>query len=232
MTLQISSKKSISVLFVLVFVMNAIGVFGRFIENLLGYERTTPVVRLFHVAQEGNITTWFSSILLLISAVLLALIAKARKSNEDTYVLHWALLAIVFLYMSIDEAARIHELTIEPLRNALNVSGIFYYAWVIIAIPAILFVGIFYLRFLLNLPRSTRLLFLLAGAIFIFGGLGLELIGGYVVSQDLDGYSSVAPIVYTIEEFMENLGVAIFIAALILYMKQFSSNGRFLLVLD
>ena len=117
MKLSIPVRTIIIWLFILVVVVNAIGVFGRIVEELLDYEGTSRLVALFHCGQEGNVTTWFSSMLLLVSAALLALIAAGKRKLGQPYTGHWAGLALIFLYLSLDEAARIHELTIDPLRE-------------------------------------------------------------------------------------------------------------------
>ena len=44
-------------------------------------------------------------------------------------------------------------------------------------------VGLCYLRFLLQLERRTRLLFVAAGALFVGGALGMEMIAGIVVES-------------------------------------------------
>jgi len=220
MKLSISVKSAIIWLFVLVIVVNGLGVLGRIVENLLGYEETTSLVKLFHVGLEGNITTYFSSLLLLISGVLLALIAAVKRANGERYIRHWAGLALIFFYLSLDEAVKIHELTIDPLREAFNPSGIFYYAWVIVAIPLVIIVGLIYLRFLLDLPPNTRLLFIASGAIFVFGALGMDLIAGVFLSSDWERSSAIVTGLIILEEFLENVGIALFISSLLLYMRQ------------
>ena len=39
----------------------------------------------------------------------LAIIAIAKKQVQDTYSLHWKMLAIIFAVMSLDEVAMLHE---------------------------------------------------------------------------------------------------------------------------
>ncbi|HSG15936.1 MAG TPA: hypothetical protein VLE70_06390 [Anaerolineae bacterium] len=220
MKLSVSVRTVIIWLFASVLVANAIGVVSRMVENLLGYEGTSKIVRLFHVGQEGNITTWFSSMLLSMSAVLLALIAAGKRARREPYIKHWTGLAVIFIYLSLDEAAKIHELTIDPLREALNLTGALYYAWVIVAIPLLLLLAVLYLHFLLDLPGMTRLLFVAAGAIYVFGGMGMDMVGGIVLTSDLERSLALADLLIIIEEFLENVGVALFITALVLYMKQ------------
>ena len=121
MDIQFSTKKIIIWLSVIVVILHAISTGGRIYEYLLGIEETTEFVRLFHVAEEGNITAWFSSLLHLISAVLLAVIAKEKSSHQDRFSRHWFGLSIIFLYISIDEAARIHEI----FGSSLDLGGFF-----------------------------------------------------------------------------------------------------------
>lgn len=223
MTLSISARKVSIWLFVVAVVLNAIGFVGRTVEYLLGYEETTELVHLFHPSEEGNITAWFSALLLLLSAILLALITRATKETGRPYVRHWTVLSLIFLYMSVDEAARIHELTQEPLRAALNPTGIFHYAWVIVAIPLVLIFAIAYLRFLRDLPRNTGLLFIASGALYVGGALGMDMLGGYLLSHPVGGFD-LQPLAITIEEFLENVGMVLFIYTLLSYIKSHLPN--------
>jgi hypothetical protein len=220
MKLMLSARSLIIWLFILVLVVNAIGFIGRSVEFLVGYEGTTEFVSLFHVGREGNITTWFSSILLFISSFILGVIAVVKWKLGAPFTKHWAALGVIFLYLSMDEMARIHERTIEPLRVAFQPSGFLYYAWVMVALPLVLLFALVYLRFVFNLPKTTRILFVAAGATFVFGALGLEMIGGFVVTSELGSSSTIAYGLQILEEFFENVGVAIFISALVLYMQQ------------
>jgi hypothetical protein len=218
MKLSISAKKVGFWLFVVAVALNLIGFLGRAVEHFLGYRETTALVRLFHPSEEGNITAWFSAMLILLSAVLLALIAKSTARTGGAYVRHWGVLSMIFVYMSADEAARIHELTQEPLRAAYHLTGFFHYCWVIVAIPLVLLFVLAYLRFLRDLPQTTRLLFIVSGAIFVGGALGMDMLGGYFMTHPLGNFD-MQPIMITIEEFMENLGIVLFIFTLLSYMK-------------
>ena len=126
MTLKISIKKIAIWLTSVVLALNSISFVSKTIEYIFGYEETPIFVRLFHVAREGNISSWFSSLLLLFSAILLALIALAKKEQKVPYLRHWSIMSIIFFYLSLDEAASIHELSGKLVRSILNVSGIFH----------------------------------------------------------------------------------------------------------
>src|SRR5256885_4802293 len=92
--------------------------------------------RLFDLDAEANIPTWFSSALLLMCAMLLAANAAAKWKTRDRYTIHWIVLSVIFLYLSVDETAIIHEMSIKPLRSMLHPTGLLYEAWIIPGIVA------------------------------------------------------------------------------------------------
>ena len=118
-----------------------------------------------------------------------------------------------------DEVATIHELPIDPLRNALNAGGLLYFTWVIPGAIFVMIVGLSYLRFLGHLPSRTRNLFLIAAAVFVGGAIGVEMISG--LQADRHGETNFAyAMIITIEEAMEMLGVVIFIHAVADYLHR------------
>lgn len=122
--------------------------------------------------------------------------------------------------LSLDEFMSFHERLIEPLQNSLNTSGFLYYAWVI---PGTIFVLIFllaFLRFITTLPTKIKRLFIIAGTIYVSGAIGMEMLGGYYTN--LYGEKNIIyAILTTIEEFLEMLGIVIFIYALMSYISTY-----------
>ncbi len=166
---------------------------------------------------EASIAAMFHSLLLLTCAVLLALIAADRRAAGSRYRFHWAVLAAAFLFLALDESTEIHELTVIPLRNALDAGGIFYFAWVIPAAAAVAVMGLAYLRFLAVLPRPTSVVFVLAAAFYLAGALGVELVGGYVA--DARGQDNLAfALITQVEEALESVGLIAFLYALLSYV--------------
>lgn len=215
---QISIRKITLCLLIITLILNLLGVIGRGIEFLLGIEETTEIVRLVHVAEEGNLTTWFSAMLLLISSILLGVIASANHQQEKPYVKHWSAFAGIFFLMSLDEAARIHELTIEPLRSLLGTSGIFHYAWVLIAIPFLFILLVTYWKFIRDLQKRSRLLFIISGVVYVTAAMGMDMIVGYFISSG-SSPRLLEPILITIEELGENLAIVLFIYTLLSHIK-------------
>jgi len=97
--------------------------------------------------------------------------------------------------------------------------GIFYFAWVIPGIALVLVLGLFFLRFLLSLPATTRRRFLIAATLYLGGALGVELIGGQYA--ELHGFESFTySMIATVEESLEMAGLILFIRALLKYCAE------------
>ena len=176
------------------------------------------VVKLFDFNEERNIPTLYSSFALIIASILLFTITSIHRKNGSPYY-YWLGLGFIFLFLSVDEIASIHERLILPLRELLQTSGFLYFAWVIPYGIAFLIFSIAYSKFLFSLPNKTKLLFIVSGATFIAGAIGFELIGGKRV--ELYGEDNfIYCLIYTCEEFLEMLGIVIFNYALITYITE------------
>ncbi len=175
--------------------------------------------REFDLESESNVTTWFSSAMLLFCALLLSAIGRAKRRAGDGLAGYWLLLAVVFLLASIDETAMLHEATMRPLTERLHPSGVFFYAWVVLGLPFVIVFGIVNLRFLKRLPRRTRLEFIVAGAVYLGGALGLEMVEG-VIATRIGAGSFVMFAARWLEEVMEMCGVLLFLGALLRYIAE------------
>ena len=173
------------------------------------------LVALFDFNIEMNIPTFFSSLLLMLCASLLFLIGRRGKFELKRY-LGWYGLSFIFIFLSIDEMTSIHEQLITPFRTALNLSGLLFYSWVIPYGFLLLVLLSFYFKFLMRLPRKTLRLFVLSGIIYLTGAILLDMAEGALV-EEYGWYDPLYCFLYTCEEFLEMLGLIIFIYALSSY---------------
>ena len=105
------------------------------------------------------------------------------------------------------------------MRLALDLDGWFRYAWVVPASVLVMIGLAVYLPFLVRLPRKTCCSMLIAGALFLGGAMGVELVGGRYAS--LYGIETLAyQFIILTEEVMEMLGVTLFICTLLAYIQQ------------
>ena len=191
---------------------------GQLAKFVLGHEYLEGLVPLFYVDNEFNIPTLFSVLLMLFSAVLLAVITLLSGRRRAPHVSKWAILSIGFFLMACDEGLQYHERLILPIRALLGDSdlGIYYFAWVIPGIALVLVSALFFMRFLLHLPTATRLRFMMAATLYIGGAIGVELIGGrYAELHPIQDFTY--SMIVTIEESLEMAGLIVFIWALLKY---------------
>ncbi|MEO1289214.1 MAG: hypothetical protein AAFV93_15730, partial [Chloroflexota bacterium] len=64
---------------------------------------------LLSVNLEESLPTWYSATLLVVAATLFLLIAVAKYREGNTYRHYWIGLVVLFIYLSMDEGAAIHE---------------------------------------------------------------------------------------------------------------------------
>lgn len=176
------------------------------------------LISLFYLDKEYNIPTYFASLLLLITSIVLAYIFIQNQLRNTSHRYYWAILSFIFLLMSMDEYMGLHERLIDPLRAYLDPGKWLYFTWVVPAAVAVLITGLFFLRFFFNLRSRIRKMFFIAGALYISGALGVEMLGGYVTH--VYGQRSLHyPMTVNLEEFMEMFAIAYFIYALLIYLQ-------------
>lgn len=175
-----------------------------------------PIVRLLDLNAESSVGTWFATTMLLLCAVLLAAIALGKRRSRDRFALHWAGLAIIVLGLAIDEQAKLHDLGSgfgAEMRERLGLGGVLYYGWVIVAAITIVALGVTYRRFVFALPASTRARFVVAGALYVAGEMGMEMVGGWVF--DREGATLTYYLMTSVEELLAMLGVLVAFGALL-----------------
>lgn len=215
----LSPRKTTRFLVLIVSSLVLCSLFFQFCVYFLPYYPLRDILAaITNVDTEQNIPSLYSWSALLFSAVLLAIIGQAKKAVGDRYVHYWRLLAVIFGYLSLDEALSIHEKFIVPLRTSLHTGGLLYYAWVIPGAIFVLAVFLGFLKFINALPPKTKRLFLTAGTVFVGGAIGMELVSG-AYAEIYTGKNFTSAIFTSIEELMEMIGIVIFINALLSYIS-------------
>jgi hypothetical protein len=212
-TLVISPRKVALVLTLVVLSLILAHVGVQYLKFFHGHDVQLGFLHKLSVNEENNLPTWYSSSALLLSAMLLAVIGLANKREDNLYTLHWLGLAAIFLYLSLDEAASLHEYSASSLMPMLETIGYFhgflYFSWVIFGAIFVLIVALAFLRFLAALPVQTRSLFLIAGTLYVGGALGIEMLEArhlYIYGHKDFSYMMFA----AGEEGLEILGVVVF----------------------
>lgn len=187
-------------------------------EWSLGVENTYwayQASEIFSLTHEGNVPTWFSTLLLVSVAGLSAVIALCQPVNR----IGWWGLSWLFLYLSIDEAAALHETFTTPMREALDLGGYLYFGWVVIGVPFVLLMTVLFVPFVWKLPRHTQMSIVIAATIYLTGALGIEVISANLWYQN-DGTSLLYSAIGTVEEFFEMQGVIVLLYGLLHYIDR------------
>lgn len=172
-------------------------------------------IHLFDMDWEKNIPTFISTLLF----IAIAMEAwRARKTAPIELKRGWAIITGVFWFLACDEWIMIHDSLTEGIRDTLNTSGILYFAWVIPYAALVLIFGLVMLRFLIKLPQLPRLQLIAAGAIFVSGAIGFELING-VIKGAIGADSVLYAFSTTIEELMEFAGLGIALHAIMMHAR-------------
>ncbi|HEY9740431.1 MAG TPA: hypothetical protein V6C90_08060 [Coleofasciculaceae cyanobacterium] len=221
---HLAPRKTLKFLLLVVLGLISTNLVVRFTEYFkLDYPFNGTMAQLFNVDYEQNFPALYSVSALLFCAILLATIAYIKKKDGDRYVRYWTALSIIFLFLSLDEAISLHERTMEPLQSALKASGFLYYAWVIPGGIFVIICLLSFLPFIRHLPAKTRRLFLISGALFVSGALGMEMVSGY--HHYLYGKENIVDaMLTTFEEFLEMLSIVVFIYTLLSYMSSYMKD--------
>ena len=235
-SMHVSPKKLGACLFVVALTLTFVSGVAQVTNILLGAD-ANPLLTLLFVGRDASLPSWFSAVMLLACSVLSVLITHARRVCDQERSFHWWGLAIIFLYLSIDEAISIHE-KLSPLGSAmLSVAGTGDFvqrAWVVPAVIVLSVLVLLYAGFFLRLPQRIRNLVLVAIGLFFGGAVGLEVLTDLYVylSGGVRDLTVVENVIRTlifphIEEFAEMSGLIVFIYALLLHAREISGVYEF-----
>jgi hypothetical protein len=215
--LTLDPKRLAIIFSLLILILTHAHVAGQFAHFFFGVD-DSKLVDAFNLDYERSIPTFFVVVEWLFCLVLLGFIAYYRKMEHMQYA-HWLGMVILFFFLTMDEFLAIHESFSKPIRLALNTSGLFYFAWVLLYAGLLIILLFVYLKFMISLPVKTRNLFICAFLVFILGALGMELLtGGYLMSHARNKAYYI--VFVTNEEFLEMTGLMIFIYSLSSYITE------------
>ncbi len=159
---------------------------------------------VFDLDKEESYGTWFSTGILAMSSALLLLRARILRAKGEAWHVWWLVLGIGFCVLSIDEVVGMHEYANTLMEDT---------PWTVIGAPIFALVALAYLPFLWHHRWRTALLFLVAGAMYGGGAVGVE----HFTDSDVN---SLHYNMWTaLEEGLEMTGVIVFIYAVLDLMR-------------
>jgi hypothetical protein len=176
-------------------------------------------ISFFDLDEEESLGTWFSALILFAAGQLTLLQSRLTRSLDGGWSLWWLLLAIGFHLLSLDEVAGFHEF----VNTVVDFTH-----WTTFGAILVLVIAAAYLPFLWALPPRIRWLFVIAGAIYVGGAVGVE--WGTLWHEENDQLDTLGYNLWNaLEEGMEMAGISLFIRTLLLHMAESGKNIAFTL---
>lgn len=219
MNIQIPVNKLNHSLILIGIGLSLISLFLQFIQYFSDVTVHPTVLFYFNVDLENNIPTLYSAALLLLSSILLYTISVTPEGTRKR--LHWQILSLVFLFLSLDELLQLHENINHLLSKVTEVGGSVSGTdrWDVFSLMLFAGVGLSYFRFFWSLPQKVKRLFFTAATSFVVGGAGIEFLGVNFLTSIYHQPIFLAEVISTIEEFLEMLGTCLFINGLLTYAQ-------------
>ncbi|MEZ0484932.1 hypothetical protein [Fibrella aquatica] len=199
--------------------ISLLGVYARLYTDYMNLHRY-----VHHLIDKTNMDAelsipMFYTVLLLLAASFLSWFVSRDKASVHPLNRQWAVLGAIFLLLAMDEATGFHELmNASTLQGYAPESNFLHWTWVIPGALFALTVLAFYIPFLRTLPQRTAGFILLAGALYVGGAIGVEMVGANFFT--VDGEQSLSYKLTThLEEFLEMAGLIMFIYAASDYIK-------------
>lgn len=175
---------------------------------------------LFDMDSEISLYAWYSTtILLFVPACLLAYVGYCKKKSGDKLAWTWWVLSAVFMFLSVDDGAMIHEKlsTVNRLIGLQELlgGGIFAWSWWVIYIPIGVILAIILSRWFMSIPLRTRVFFGVGILIAIFGQVGMEAVSSLVTNSSGE---YIGPVWRGFQKFVGRAGLSLILFGIIDYM--------------
>jgi hypothetical protein len=182
--------------------------FGRFVGSI------PAVFEMINVGVEGNVATWWNTTLLLgVAGIALAAYTLSSAGSRVSR-LAWLMIALVAGYLSLDEAAGLHERMGPPIGEWATQRGIALptYAWLIPGTVVAVLGIVVMLRWSRRLPTDLRNGLVGAVAIYFTGAVVVEAVNGWTRRRRHDLLNMLGT---TVEEGLEMAACLVAMAALV-----------------
>lgn len=182
-------------------------------------------IRMIDLDKEANLPSTFSTVNLLTASVLLFVISRIEKAKR----FNWVCLSAIFLFLGFDESALIHEnigsWSKSFIPDTMRV-GALYAAWLIPYLVLMVLFIVSFFKFVISLEWKYFRGFCVAGAIFVMGAVGMEMFASIESYETGTTRTFKYCLLYTVEEFLEMIGIVIFINYLLMYIQEKTKKGK------
>lgn len=212
-----------------------VGVFLLALANIINDIAGRPfysITKLIYFSWEGNISTWYSSMIFAVGAYLAYQCYLKAKSAKVIHYYAFLLFSVLLVTMSCDEVAQMHEMFGAALgkhifgvdvEQGVGIAVSTAWAWggglVVIAVFAVCLMYVF--KPLVIVPAAAKLLPLGLFCI-IFGGIVLEASTNFISHEK---YQWVFDLEVIVEETMEMIGAMLIVYAHASWLDSFNEEA-------
>lgn len=217
--LNFNVKKIMTVIWTSIAAFLLIHLLLQYLYHIHGIELLSSLRGRFNVDNEISLPTWFSQCLLLVPAIAALIIAKLSDIKKDGNRLYWLAIAGLFIFLSADEGAMLHEAFITKFREwtvDAGTQGLAAHTWLLPVGLILLLLAIPFGLFLRRLPRRTSWLLIAGIGTYVSGAIIIEALGLSYITAGSFAYEGLN---VAFEEGLELAGTAITIYALLDYLK-------------
>lgn len=148
------------------------------ISNILALrdiQHSEKLLALFSVDEEESLPTWWSTLTLAGLGLLTYGIARHRKNDGKLQRIAWRLLALGFVFLSMDEACKLHE----RIGGLVSLGGTLEHArWILLWLPlGAVAAGVIFWKLWRSSPRVVVGL-IIGSVVFLGGAVGVEAFNG------------------------------------------------------
>lgn len=173
---------------------------------------------------ENNIPTLFAGFILLGGAVFALTIFVNFDERRNANAIGWLTVAFVLTFLCIDEVLDIHA-KFSPLGRYImgwdEETG--RSAWFVVYAPLPFIVAALLWRWFWDLPRNTQIGFVIAGGVYVFAAIGIELVQ-VIGSEGLTPYETNRKVWFQVsvlvEESLEMLGGALALRTILIFINE------------
>jgi hypothetical protein len=176
------------------------------------------------VVEEGNLPTWWSTALLVTTALAHAVAGVAARVAGSRRWAYWFVTAGVLAMLSLDDHTSLHERLDAVGREVVSFDGFPFY-WVVPGAIAAAAITAAIVVLAVNVTPPVRSRLLVGCATLIVAALGGEVAQGTLLVRSETGPLYV--LTYHAEELAENIGVLLMLAAATTAVAATARGGRF-----
>lgn len=220
MIITIQRRKVFVILIAIVIFLGVAHMASLFSAYILNNDIGQLIAPKFNLDEEGNFPSFYSAVAILVCSGLFAVIACEQQRNQKPYWPQWWGLAAIFLFLSLDEAAQIHELfDNDTLLSGLQTTGLWAWPWVIPYLILVVLFTIVFFKFFLSLSTQYKLLFGASAGLYVFAAIGMEMVGAFV--YELTGRKTLTYVlIFSLEEMIEMFSIVLLIYSLLWFIEQ------------